>query len=79
MTTTARDVRLAARAAMLAREKAGDRLELLYVAVVRAHEDGVPVAEIADAARLSRQRIHQILDENRAPALTPPETVAASR
>jgi hypothetical protein len=64
MTTTAADVRLAARNAMAARENAGDSLELLYVAIVRAYGDGVPVPTIADAARLSRARVYQVLSDH---------------
>lgn len=68
MTGPVADVRLAARAAMLARENATDATELLYVAVVRAYEAGTPVPDIAKAAGLSRQRVYQIIDANPKPS-----------
>lgn len=66
--TTTDDVRLAARGAMLARENAGDATELLYVAITRAFEAGIPAAELAAAANLSRGRIYQIVEANRLPS-----------
>jgi hypothetical protein len=68
MTTTAADVRRAAARALTASERARDTTELLYVAIVRAYENGIPVADIAQAASLTRARIYQILDANKKPS-----------
>jgi len=75
MATTQIDVREAARAVRVAQEDAGDARDTLYVTIVRAYADGTPVPEIALAARLSRARVYQILNENRDPG-SPPLTPA---
>lgn len=35
----------------------------LYDAITNAHDEGISLAKIAEAAKLSRQRIAQIVDE----------------
>lgn len=35
----------------------------LYDTIVTAHDEGIPLSKIAEAAKLSRQRIAQIVDE----------------
>jgi AcrR family transcriptional regulator len=72
--TTAADVRRSARYAARTQQRATDATELLYVAIGRAYRSGVHVADIADAAGLSRARIYQILDANRQPS-DPPVTL----
>jgi AcrR family transcriptional regulator len=56
--TSAADVRAAREAADLIGEH-------LRATIRGAVADGVPVAEIAEAAKLSKARIYQIRDENR--------------
>lgn len=55
--TTTRDV-------FRARLRVGTAQEALRMAILGALVDGVPVADIAEAANLSRARIYQIRDEN---------------
>jgi uncharacterized NAD(P)/FAD-binding protein YdhS len=54
--TTAADVRAAREAATLITDHLRDTIRT-------AANSGVPVADIADAARLTRQRIYQILSD----------------
>lgn len=59
-----------ARAVAKARERVGMAERALTATILRAIEEGTPVADIAVAAGLTRQRIYQIRDENRpTPAL----------
>jgi hypothetical protein len=59
--TTATDV-------AAARANAADAEQRLRTTIVRALDSGVPASLIAEAAGLTRQRIYQIRDANRAPA-----------
>jgi AcrR family transcriptional regulator len=53
-----------ARAVARARERVGIAEQLLTATILAAIEEGTPVADIAAAAGLTRQRIYQIRDEN---------------
>lgn len=55
------DVETAANEMHEHRERAEEARERLYAAVRRAHAEGVPAARIARAAKLSPERIRQIV------------------
>ncbi len=61
--TLLEDVENAANEMHQHRERADAARELLYAAVRRAHGEGIPAARIARAARLSAERVRQIVRE----------------